>query len=46
MDNLEVFGLFLQISKRDEPAFQQGSGTLREESIIDVKSIYCNEFTV
>jgi hypothetical protein len=43
--NLEGFGLFLQIPKRDEPAFRQGSGPLREESIIDVKYICCNGFT-
>jgi hypothetical protein len=28
-----------------EPAFPQFSGALREESIPDVKSIYCNGFT-
>jgi hypothetical protein len=43
--NLEVFGVFLRIPKRDEPAFRRGFGALGEESIIDVKSICCNGFT-
>jgi hypothetical protein len=43
--NLEVFGLFLRIPKRDEPAFWRGCGALREESIIDVKSICCSGST-
>jgi hypothetical protein len=42
--NLEVFGLFLRIPKRDEPAFRRGSGALREESMTDVKSNCCNGF--
>jgi hypothetical protein len=43
--NLEVFGRFLRIPKRDEPVFRRGCGALREESITDVKSICCNGFT-
>jgi hypothetical protein len=40
-----MFGLFLQISERVEPAFRRGSEALRKELIIDVKSICCNGFT-
>jgi hypothetical protein len=40
-----VFGLFLRIIKRDEPAFRRGCGAPRKESITDVKSIYYNGFT-
>jgi hypothetical protein len=43
--NLEVFGFFLRIPKRDELVFWQGGRKLREESLADIKSIYCNGFT-
>jgi hypothetical protein len=44
VSNLEVFGLFLRIPKRDEPAFRRDCGALRGESRTDVKSICCNGF--